>query len=92
MVQNLTGLAISLVENHKAVLASVVSLVAVLLLQRLLKANPLSHIPIVGLEVGNEETRRKAYLSSSKKFYLDGYQKFKVRTFGVLLRMREKRL
>ncbi|KAF2452602.1 cytochrome P450 [Lineolata rhizophorae] len=47
------------------------------IVQTLFSGATLSQIPIVGLEIGDEEKRRMAYLTSAKKLYTDGYLKFK---------------
>ncbi|ROW10379.1 hypothetical protein VMCG_02000 [Cytospora schulzeri] len=43
--------------------------------QVLLKQTPASKIPFIGLEIGDVDKRRLAYMQSSKQLYLDGYRK-----------------
>lgn len=47
---------------------------AVLLLKQWLTPSALSKIPLVGLEIGNEEARRLAYLAGAKSIYQAGYE------------------
>lgn len=62
-----------------------------LLVRTSFRPNTLSQIPLVGLELGNEEKRRLAYLASAKTIYQQGYEK--VRQQGsYLLRISANRL
>lgn len=53
---------------------SIVALSAIVF-QRLTGHEPLASIPLFGLEYGNENERRHAYLAGAKKIYEDGYRK-----------------
>jgi hypothetical protein len=52
-----------------------VSFFAAVLLQTVLKGNPVANIPVIGKEIGDEEKRRLAYLGGAKRLYAEGYQK-----------------
>ncbi|TEA21373.1 Cytochrome P450 monooxygenase ATR2 [Colletotrichum sidae] len=57
---------------------------AALLLQGVLKSDPMSDLPMAGTEIGDWETRRKKFLNgSARQMYLDGYRKFKERAFRI---------
>lgn len=65
-----------LVATQWPVLATtLLACAAAWLLQALLKKDPMSKIPVVGLEFGNAEKRRAAFMQSAKDIYIDGYQK-----------------
>ncbi|KAK1983621.1 cytochrome P450 [Colletotrichum cereale] len=54
------------------------------IVQSVFKHDPLSEIPIVGVEHGGQESRRKKFVDGgAKNLYLDGYRKFKDRSFQI---------
>jgi hypothetical protein len=56
---------------------AILAALAALLVQPLFGRYTLSNIPCVGLEVGDEEKRRLAYLAGAKRLYQAGYQTVK---------------
>ncbi|KAK2017785.1 ent-kaurene oxidase [Colletotrichum eremochloae] len=67
----------------QAALTLLVTLIIGFLAKTSLSSNTLSKIPLVGLEIGDEEKRRLAYLGSAKTIYAQGYQKFKDGIFQI---------
>ncbi|CCF38023.1 ent-kaurene oxidase [Colletotrichum higginsianum] len=67
----------------QAALTLLVTLVVGYLAKTSLSSNSLSKIPLVGLEIGDEEKRRLAYLGGAKNIYQQGYQKFKDGIFQI---------
>ncbi len=57
------------------VLPTVAVLVAMLLLQNVLRPQPLANIPVAGRDLGGDEKRRQAYLFKAADLYHEGYNK-----------------
>jgi len=75
-----SGAILNLLSDDKV--SSVLPTVVVVLLVGLIArttlfatAGPLSHIPLVGQELGSNEKRRQAFLANAKGIYQDGYRK-----------------
>ncbi|KAK0639491.1 cytochrome P450 [Cercophora newfieldiana] len=66
------------------VLPTIAVLLGALFVRALFAADPLSHIPEVGRELGSNEKRRQAFLANAKALYRDGYQKFKDGVFQIV--------
>jgi len=64
-------------DKVSLVLPTVIVLLLAGLIARTLfgAADPLSHIPLVGQELGSNEKRRQAFLANAKGIYQDGYRK-----------------
>ncbi|OCL06822.1 cytochrome P450 [Glonium stellatum] len=64
--------------DYFPILSTVALLVLVcIIFPQLFSRNHLSDIPIIGLDLGNIEKRRNAYLTSASKLYRDGYKMFR---------------
>lgn len=57
------------------VFSTLLALAAAWLLQAALKRDPLSSLPMVGIEFGNADKRRAAFVQGAKNIYLEGYRK-----------------
>ncbi|KAI0538638.1 cytochrome P450 [Xylaria digitata] len=72
-----------LMERWPVILASFVALAVAFAYPRALNAIQIARIPIVGAELGGTAKRRQAYITSARKLYNDGYQKFKDGIFRI---------
>ncbi|KZL82211.1 cytochrome p450 [Colletotrichum incanum] len=63
---------------------ALVACALVFIVQGVFKSDPIANIPMVGLEYGGQESRRKKYVNGeAKNLYLNGYQKFKEQAFRI---------
>lgn len=58
-------------------------LAVVLVLQHVTSRSSLTHIPVVGQELGGDEKRRVAYLTRALDLYGEGYKKVSVRPYSL---------
>ncbi|KAJ0122972.1 ent-kaurene oxidase [Diaporthe amygdali] len=65
------------------VLSTLLAFAAAWLLQAALKRDPLSSLPMVGIEFGNADKRRAAFVQGAKNIYLEGYRKFRKGVFRI---------
>ncbi|KAK3385238.1 cytochrome P450 [Podospora didyma] len=71
-------------EKLPLVLSTVGAFLVVVILQYLLKGNPIAKIPIVGQHLGSDEKRRQAFLMRARDLYVEGYTNFKNGVFRVI--------
>ncbi|PSR87239.1 ent-kaurene oxidase [Coniella lustricola] len=65
------------------VLSALLVFAAAWFMQSLFKQDPLSKIPFIGAEVGDESKRLTAFLQDAKAMYAQGYKKFKQGMFRL---------
>lgn len=65
----------ALTDRMPLVITTVLVSILAFFAQRLLANNPLAHIPWLGLEIGDHEKRRIAYVARAKPFHREGHEK-----------------
>lgn len=78
IMAEVSGLSQLLNEKLYLLLPTIVTLLAVIIVPKLLSRDPLRHIPAIGLELGSDDKRRQAYLLNSRALYQQGYQKVSI--------------
>lgn len=72
-----------LLDQWLFVLSMVLVFAAAWFIQSSFRQDPLSKIPFVGLEIGDESERQAAFLQNAKEIYSQGYEQFKQSLFRI---------
>ncbi|KAK0610723.1 cytochrome P450 [Bombardia bombarda] len=84
MMANMQFLTALVADKLPLIIPTITAFFAVILLQYVLRRDPLSAIPVIAQELGSDEKRRQAYMSRGKQLYSDGYRKFKDGIFRIV--------